>query len=237
MRMFRTSGYDRVLLNLRVLTVELAEAVRSQISAAIIALEQGKAVQDCQLQDDVIDQLRDSIVNRSFDIMSLQQLRSQDLRWILGFQRMAQELERVADYACDIAELSELKPNGNWPEDIQRMAQQLLGMTDYTLAILKEEQEITMNLADQDDLLDHAYASFKVALAECSLTKSNDGQLGLGLVVARTLERMGDHIVNVAETLLYIQTGSKRLAAAPSVEVQGGTVLQQTTGNGQVGSP
>ena len=211
MGMFRTSGYDRILLNLRVMTVKLAEAVRGQISVAIEALEQGQAVQDCEKHDDVVDQMRDSIVNRSFDIMSLQQLRSQDLRWILGFQRMAQELERVADYACDIAELSELKPEGNWPPDIQRMAKQLLEMTDYTVAILKEEKEITMDLADQDDLLDQAYASFKAALVKGSLTKSNDGQLGLGLVVARTLERMGDHIVNVAETLLYIQTGKRRL--------------------------
>ncbi|EGW37100.1 PhoU domain-containing protein [Desulfosporosinus sp. OT] len=212
MGMFRTSGYDRVLLNLRVMTVELAEAVRSQISAVLEAFEHGKAVQDCEQRDDVIDQIRDSIVNRSFDIMSLQQLRSQDLRWILGFQRMAQELERVADYACDIAELSELKPEGNWPPDIQRMAKQLLVMTNYTLAILKEEAEITIDLADQDDLLDHVYANLKVALLEGSQTKSNNGQLGLGLVVARTLERMGDHIVNVAETLLFIRTGNRRLA-------------------------
>lgn len=207
----RESGYDRILLNLRVMTVELAEAVRSQISAVIRAFELGEVVQDCEQRDEVIDQIRDRIIKRSFDIMSLQQLRSQDLRWILGFQRMAQELERVADYACDIAELSELKPQGNWPLDILQMAEHLLKMTEYTLAILKEEAEITMDLADQDDLLDQAYASFKTALLKNSQSDLSAGHLGLGVVIARTLERMGDHIVNVAETLLYIQTGSRRL--------------------------
>ena len=212
MGMFRTSGYDRVLLNLRVMTVELAETVQNHLSAAIEALEKGRTVQDWKKRDDVIDRMRDDIVNRSFDIMSLQQLRSQDLRWILGFQRMAQELERVADYACDIAELSELKPEGNWSVDILQMGKHLLEMTEYTVAILKDEKEITMDLADQDDFLDQAYASFKGALVKGSLTNSIDGQLGLGLVVARTIERMGDHIVNVAETLLYIQTGNRRIA-------------------------
>lgn len=210
--MFRKSGYDRVLLNLRVMTVELAEAVQTHLSAALEALEKGETVQDWEKRDDVIDQLRDNIVKRSFDIMSLQQLRSQDLRWILGFQRMAQELERSADYACDLAELSELKPKGNWPQDIQRMSKQLLLMTDYTVAVLKGEQEIIMDLSDEDDILDQAYASFKAALVQGSQTKCNDGQLGLCLVVARTIERLGDHIVNVAETLLYIQTGNRRLA-------------------------
>lgn len=214
MRRVRTSGYDRALLNLRVMTAELAEAVHDHLCAAMEALEKGEAVQDWEQRDDIIDLMRDNIVSRSFDMMSLQQPRSQDLRWILGFQRMAQELERVADYACDIAELSELKPEGNWSDAILQMAKQLIEMTDYTVTILKGEKEITLDLADKDDLLDQVYASFKEALIKGSQTKCNDGQLGLSLVVARTLERMGDHIVNVAEALLYIQTGSRRLSRA-----------------------
>ncbi|MCB8816191.1 phosphate signaling complex PhoU family protein [Desulfosporosinus shakirovi] len=218
--MFRTSGYDRVLLNLRVMTVELAEAVQKHLSAAIEALEKGEMVQDWEKKDDVIDQLRDNIINRSFDIMSLQQLRSQDLRWILGFQRMAQELERSADYACDLAELSELKPERDWPEDIQQMAKHLLLMIEYTVAVLKDEKEILMDLAEEDNVLDQAYANFKAALVKGSQTKCNDGQLGLCLVIARTIERMGDHIVNVAETLLYIQTGSRRLAKVSNITTE-----------------
>lgn len=212
---FRTSGYDRVLLNLRAMVVELAEALQNHLSTAIDALKKGETVQDWEERDDVIDQMRDCIVKRCYDIMSLQQLRSQDLRWILGFQRMAQELERVADYACDLAELSELKPKGNWSVDILQMAEQLTSMTDYTVSILKGETEITRDLADQDDALDLAYADFKAALVEGSQKKYDDGQLGLSLVLARTLERMGDHIVNVAETLLYVQMGVRRLAEKP----------------------
>lgn len=212
MSTFRTSGYDKVLLNLRSMAVELAEALQNHLSVAIEALEKGQTVQDWEERDDVIDQMRDCIIKRSFDIMSLQQLRPQDLRWILGFQRIAQELERVADYACDLAELSELKPEGDWSVDILQMARQLTYMTDYTVAILKGEKEIMIDLADEDDSLDQAYASFKAALVKGSQSKCNDGQLGLSLVVARTIERMGDHIVNVAETLLYIQTGKRRVA-------------------------
>ncbi|MDQ7093086.1 PhoU domain-containing protein [Desulfosporosinus sp. PR] len=216
MGVFRTSGYDRVLLNLRAMVVELAEALQDHLGAAIEALKKGDMIQDWEERDDVIDQMRDCIVKRSYDIMSLQQLRSQDLRWILGFQRMAQELERVADYACDLAELSELKPEGNWSTDILKMAEQLTDMTNYTVSILKGETEILRDLADQDDVLDLAYANFNAALIEGSPQKYDDRQLGLSLVLARTLERMGDHIVNVAETLLYVQTGVRRLTERTS---------------------
>lgn len=208
--MFRKSGYDKVLLNLRVMTADLAEAVQSHLRAAIDALEKGETVLDWETKDDVIDRLRDNIVHRSYEVMSLQQLRDQDLRWILGFQRMAQELERSADYACDLAELSELKPKKDWPSDIRQMAKQLLIMIEYTVAFLKGEKEIDRDLAAEDDVLDEAYAKFKEALLKGSQGFS-EGQLGLFLVIARTIERMGDHIVNVAETLLYIQTGKRRL--------------------------
>jgi phosphate transport system protein len=219
MGMFRTSGYDKVLLNLRVMTIELAEAVQEQILSAIETLNSKAIIQDWEQCDDVIDCMRDNIINRCLYLMSLQQLRSQDLRWILGFQRIAQELERVADYAGDINELSGLKQDGNWPEDILKMVKHLLEMMDYTVDVLKEEKEYTQDLANQDDFLDLAYDKFKSALGEGNSVKSNEGQLGLSLVVARTLERMGDHIVNVAETLLYIKTEKKRLAAEISKNI------------------
>ncbi|WP_088188773.1 phosphate uptake regulator PhoU [Desulfosporosinus sp. FKA] len=210
---FRTSGYDKVLMNLPVMTIELAEAVQKQISLAIETLANKAITQDWEQCDDIIDQMRDNIINRCLYIMSLQQLRSQDLRWILGFQRIAQELERVADYACDITELSDLKADRNWFEDVLQMAEHLLEMMEYTVNVLKGEKEYTEDLADQDDLLDEAYHRLKTALAKGNLTKSDEGQLGISILVARTLERMGDHIVNVAETLFYIKTGKKRLDA------------------------
>ena len=60
---FRTSGYDKVLLNLRSMVVELAEALQNHLSAAIQALEKGETIQDWEERDDVIDQLHDSIIN------------------------------------------------------------------------------------------------------------------------------------------------------------------------------
>lgn len=130
---------------------------------------------------------------------------------MLGHQRMAQELERIADYACDIAELSALHTEGEWSPEILHMGKQLLKMFDYVFSVLKEEQEMTIDLNDEDDELDRTYAFLQKELVVKSQSKSVSGELGLTLVVARTLERLGDHVVNVGEMQLYVKTGQRRL--------------------------
>ena len=130
---------------------------------------------------------------------------------MLGHQLMAQELERIADYACDIAELSELRPEGDWAPEILHMGKHLLGMYEHVLSVLKEDQEMLTDLDDEDDELDRTYSSLQKELVVKSQSKSVSGELGLALVVARTLERLGDHVVNVGEMQVYIKTGQRRL--------------------------
>lgn len=209
---FRTTGYDRVLLEIHSMTIALAGSVREILLKALSTLESPSQQEDWRTLDNQIDQARDGIVNRIVDIMGLQQLRSQELRWMLGHQRMAQELERIADYACDIAELSELRPEGDWAPEILHMGEHLLGMYEYVLSVLKEDQEMLKDLDDEDDELDRTYSSLQKELVVNSQSKSVSGELGLDLVVARTLERLGDHVVNVGEMQVYVKTGQRRLS-------------------------
>lgn len=143
-------------------------------------------------------------------MISLQQPRPKELRLILGFQRIAQELERIADYACDLIELNELRTNKEWPIQILEISKQLLNMFDFNLAILKEGKAIDRDLDQQDDIIDRIYAQLQYDLLKGN-KQGTDAESGLILIMARTLERMGDHVVNVAEMLLYVETGQRRL--------------------------
>lgn len=207
----RITGYDRVLMEIRLMVERQSVAVREHLIQALAALGDAAFVRDWQALDDAIDQARDQIVSRCIDIMSLQQLRNQDLRWILGYQRIARELERIADYACDLVELSQLNPARAWPAEISEMTGQFLHMFDYNVAILKGEKEISTDLNCLDDILDKAYSRLKEQLVQTGPMNASGHGLGVAILIARTLERMGDHAVNVAEELLYIQTGHKRL--------------------------
>lgn len=215
----RISGYDRALLELRTLNIELSGLVYELTDKAMGALAGKEGLPDWREADNRIDRLRDEVVNRSFAMMSLQQLTPKNLRWILGHQRISQELERIADYACDVAELNSLRAAATWPAAILEMASELMKMFDFVVSALREDKAIDRNLNDHDDVLDVAYVRLQQALVENSQRGGQAGMdvltgadsLAFSLILARTLERTGDHIVNVAEMLVYIETGQRRL--------------------------
>lgn len=207
---YRLSGYDRALMEIRIMIVDLAKSVNSLLvkGLGVIDNPQSMADTDWRREDNQIDQKRDQVINRILEIMSLQQLRTQDLRWLLGYHRMAQELERIADYACDIAELAGLSSELLMPEEMSLMSNQTGRMFEMMLESLQLEQDKVEDLDRLDDVLDKAYADLqKQFIAESQNKKT--GCLGFPLILARTMERMGDHILNVAEALVYIKTGEK----------------------------
>lgn len=211
MAIIRTSGYDRVLIEIHTMVAALAESVQDILRKALVTLEKPEQQEDWRTLDQAIDQARTKIIDRIIDIMSLQQLRTQELRFMLGHQRMAQGLERIADYACDIAELSRLRSDAGWPPEIMQMSGCLLNMFEHVLIGLKGEQELQVDLDEEDDQMDQNYASLQKELRVNDQSKSISVELGLALVMARTLERLGDHIVNVGEMQVYIKTGHRRL--------------------------
>jgi phosphate transport system protein len=207
---YRLSGYDRALMEIRTMTVELAQAVKSLLSKGLGVLANPSSMQDTDWrgEDNQIDQMRDQVINRILEIMSLQQLRTQDLRCLLGSHRMAQELERIADYACDIAELAGLSSELQKSTEILQMSEQTGRMFDKMLESLQLEEDKVKELDQLDDFLDFTFMDLqKRFVAESQSEKT--GSLGFSLILARTMERMGDHILNVAEALVYIKTGEK----------------------------
>ncbi|GAB6172912.1 phosphate signaling complex protein PhoU [Paradesulfitobacterium aromaticivorans] len=209
MNMVRLTGYDKALMELRALTVELGNLVSAHLGKAADVILNDAAQLDWRASDNVIDRLRDRILNRSFEMMSLQQLRPQDLHWILGFQRIAQELERIADYACDLAELHALNSGQSWPDRIRAMTEHLVHMFEETVEVMHADREFDRDVDEQDDLLDQGYAKLQEELF--NKKSGTDANSGLILIMARTLERMGDHVVNVAEMHMYAKTGQRRL--------------------------
>lgn len=207
----RLSGYDRALMEIRKMSVDLSEMVKVLVDKALNLLNdprEGERIHWRQ-EDKLIDQRRDHVVQRILEIMSLQQLRTQDLRWLLGYQRIVQELERIADYACDIAELAILSADLGNPSEIFKMAEQTALMYEKSFKALQLELDFVDDIDQDDDVLDEIYADLqRQFLAETQRTRC--GVLGFPLILARTMERMGDHIFIVAKSLAYIQTGESR---------------------------
>lgn len=211
------NAYDRALQQIgekldqmsRLAGNQLAEAMRSFIEQddvtanAIIA------------KDDEIDALDEAIEMESIDLISLQQPVDADLRFLTAAMRISRELERISDYACDIAEtvlaLKEKTPFFKPLVDLPKMAELVQGMMRKSLkAHLTKDLASAREMDDDDNEVDQIFQTLLTELMEwMKKGKEYVEQASIILLVARYLERIGDHIVNISEMTIFMETGER----------------------------
>lgn len=162
--------------------------------------------------DEEINALREYIRDRSIELMALKQPMAKDLRYVYALGNIAIELERVGDYASNIA--VETLKIGNEPYikaliDIPKMTSECREML---LAVLKalenEDEKLAYNTALRDDKVDRLYEQIH---EDClKIMNENPEAINQGvrlLFVGRYLERIGDHITNICEKVIYAING------------------------------
>jgi phosphate transport system protein len=206
------NAYDRALEALVQRTAHLGRAVEQMLRDALSALAsrdlaQGRAV---SAHDDWVDDEQVQIENAVLELISLQQPRQQDLRMLTALLRASRDLERIADYACDIAEVAEAVaglPAGDAAvsarlAELGRMAADMVH--DAVAALEQHDADQAQALNDRDDAVDALYATVRADLvAEMAARPALVEPLSQLLLVARYLERVADHAVNVAETTVF----------------------------------
>lgn len=163
-------------------------------------------------QDEEINTLREYIIDRSIELTALKQPMARDLRYVYALGNIALELERVGDYASNIS--SEILKIGDEPYikelvDIPKMADEC---RDMLLAVLKaledENAKLAYDTALRDEKVDNLYEQIH---ADClKIMNENPGTINQGvrlLFVGRYLERIGDHITNICEKVIYAING------------------------------
>jgi phosphate transport system protein len=141
-----------------------------------------------------------------------------DLRQITAAQRMVNDMERVGDQAADIAELAgfmfgkasagEKVKSGIHIGDMARAAAGMLtaSVDSFVEADLKKAEEVIRS----DDEVDAFFGKIKQELIEIIAKNSGSGGACLDLLmIAKYLERIGDHAVNIAEWVVYSITGER----------------------------
>ncbi|MDR3270380.1 MAG: phosphate uptake regulator PhoU [Peptococcaceae bacterium] len=205
----RVSGFDRVLLQLKTLILELATAVQDLLNESIHSIETAERREDWRTLDRAIGNQKSLIINRIFEIMSLRQLSDQDVRWLMNSQQIAHELERISGYACDLAEISQYLTVRDWPPSVREMIKALTEMLDDVVAVLQGEARELQDIEARDDTLDQGLAymlqSMRGQPAEDHSCPTVGTDAALSGVLAFTLERAGDHVVNIAQALRRLE--------------------------------
>lgn len=187
------------------------EAMLGRAMQALVTQDRELA-EEVRRSDDVADAFDLEIESVSTRLLATQQPLARDLRLIIGAVRMGSDLERMGDYAKDIAKIARrLSPEPFFCplEDIPLMAQRVAAMIKLAIrCFVDRDLEAARQVAQMDDGVDELWTKLRNQLME---HMKRDGNLVFQatnlLLVARYLERIGDHTVNVVERVYYIETG------------------------------
>ena len=140
-----------------------------------------------------------------------QQPVAKDLRVITSALKMIKDMERIGDQAEDIAELVILL-NGQTIESvnkIEKMANETAKMVRGSIdAFVNKNLEDAQKVIKQDDIVDALFLDIKNDIIRLISVNREDGEFDLDiLMIAKYLERIGDHATNIAETVIYSITG------------------------------
>ena len=154
-------------------------------------------------QDDKIDELREYIRDRSIELLVLKQPMARDLRYIYALGFIALELERIGDYAVNIAEETIKICQDEYIKDlidIPKMYEECKKMIlEVKESLENENEDLAREIALQDDKIDSLYNRVQ----EDCLRVMNANLLFIG----RYLERIGDHITNICEMIIFAING------------------------------
>jgi phosphate transport system protein len=209
--------FEKELASLRESLVRMGTLVESQIEAALDALRRrdGGAAEKVRTQDHYLNELFRQIREQVFMVISTQQPVARDLRHLMGIQYIATELERMGDYAVRIARMTGTLvglPEQPLRAEFGLMGELAIGQVHDILEALIEENEIhAREVAGRDNEIDRLYHRvFEELVSEIGNGKTDsDGALRSVtlLLVAHNLERIADRVTNVAEDIVFLETG------------------------------
>ena len=205
--------FDRELEALNRELMEMAFLIEQAIENAVGALLR-RNVQEARQAiafDSEVDAKERDIERRCLRLLLQQQPVATDLRVVSTALKMITDLERIGDQAADIAEicmtLSEIP--GLELEMIPQMAQTTIGMVKDSIdAFVARDQKLAREVIDRDDLVDSLFVQVKHRLVTLIQQSSTQGEaIADMLMVAKYLERIGDHATNIAEWVEFAITG------------------------------
>ncbi len=209
-------AYHKDLHRLKEEIVIMGNLVGRTIGDAVLSLK-NRDVEMAQKVIDIdneIDALDHSIEENCMRLLALQQPMARDLRLIISVLKMSIDLERMGDLALEIAVIT--KMTANVPPvkpliDIPRMAeicQQMLA--DTMSAFENKDVEVARQVARRDDEIDALFDQIRRELISYMIEdpKKITGAQHLTFV-ARYLERIGDHITNLCENVVFMVTGER----------------------------
>jgi phosphate transport system protein len=203
--------YHTKLDELRSSSKSIAELVSTSIDQSVTALGELNVdlAREVIKNDQIVDDQVQKIENLCMELLALQQPMAKDLRMIIGILKIGIDLERIGDLAVDVARVTaqyQYKTKVTNVEIIPRMAEigrNMLGQA--IVALCSDDADLARQTTKWDYEIDGLYVEARDELLILIIENPEIISEGTSLLmVNRHLERIGDHICNICETIIYM---------------------------------
>jgi phosphate transport system protein len=225
-------SFDEQLKHLKHLIVQMGGFAEAGLDNAITALTRRDTAlaQATVGSDSRLDELEQEVANLAVRILALRQPMASDLREIVSALKISSDLERMGDYAANVAKRAialtqspPMRPVGGIAR-MGRLVQQIIKDTldafsdndaDKAVAAWKRDQEV-------DDMYNSLFRELLTYMME---DPRNIGPSTHLMFIAKNIERIGDHATNVAEIIHYLVRGEDISEARPKSDKTSFTVV------------
>jgi phosphate transport system protein len=230
------SSFDEELIKLEHLMAEMGGLAEANLEKSIHALVQ----RNTELADEVvrtdkqIDKLETAIDTQALRIFALRQPMADDLRAVIGSLKAAHDIERIGDYAKNVAKrvevLSQVPMVGSTSRTIARMGDVTRIMMKQVIdAFIERDAEKALDVRRRDEEVDQLHTSM---FRELLTYMMEDPRLITPcthlLFITKNIERIGDHATNIAEYVYFIVNGEMPDADRPKSDNTAQTIVEPT---------
>ena len=228
------SAFDRDLESIRAQIMKMGGLVEAAIVDAARALETRD--EDLALQvrerDKVIDAVEELINVEAARLIAIRSPAAGDLRLVLSVMKIAANLERIGDYAKNMAKRTLVLVKG--PDDlggasaVRRMSRDVERMLKDALdAYIQRDVELAKDIIARDQDVDQMYSALFRQLLTYMMEDPRNITPCMHLhFIAKNTERMGDHVTSIAEQVIYLVTGEKPDGARVKADNTSTTILE-----------
>jgi phosphate transport system protein len=209
-------AFDNDIGELRGLISQMGGLAEDAIDKAMLALQRNDLAlaEQVRIADKQIDVIEAEVERLAVRIIALRAPMAVDLREVVAALKIAGVVERIGDYAKNIAKRVPMIESEHRIEPIAilpamgRMASEMVH--DVLDAFAARDAEEAVRVVESDTALDHFYDSiFRTLVTYMVENPKTISQVAHLLFVAKNLERIGDHATNVAEMVYFAATGTQ----------------------------
>ena len=226
-------SYDQELKKLRNMMTQMGGIVESQVAQAADAIMQRDVASATRAveEDPKVDALEREVETFVIRLLALRQPVAGDLRQIVAALKITGDLERIGDYAANVAKRSIVLSQFSLPYSLAglaHMARMVQGQLKSIIdALGANDADMAVEVWRSDQVVDDIYnAIFRELITYMMEDPRNITPCTHLLFIAKNLERIGDHATNIAENLYYAVKGETLPESRPKGDTSAYAVVR-----------